>query len=336
MKNIIISNNISVKGKEVDGSSKTLKGFTPIYTATIINRLNEKKYNIEIEKLNNEFGLESGYNKNILSKINENNENIGIIAETGLNMLNEDLDNNLIGFKPSYGRVSRYGLFGFVSSMDNISIYSKNIEDIIKVLEDISGKDMMDLTCKEDKFAFIKSEVKSKDLDLDSFSEDKVLNLSKTVLDIITYGEASTNLAAIDGIRYGLREKGNSYEEIIINSRSNFGYEAKKVNLLGSFVLNKENLEDTYFRAMKLRRLISEKMNNIMNDDEVLVLNCSNLNESDDKNIKLNFLSALVLSGMPALKMKINEDEVIICAKPFYENALFNFAKTLNKEALNV
>lgn len=335
MKNIIISNNISVKGKEVDGSSKTLKGFTPIYTATIINKLNEKKYNIEIEKLNNEFGLENGYNKNILNKINENNENIAVIAETGLNMLNEK-EGEIIGFKPSYGRVSRYGLFGFVSSMDNISIYSKNIEDIIQILEDISGKDMMDLTCKEENFIFKKSEVKSKDLDLDSFSEDKVLNLSKTVLDIITYGEASTNLAAIDGIRYGLREKGNSYEEIIINSRSNFEYEAKKVNLLGSFVLNKENLEDTYFRAMKLRRLISEKMNNMINDDEVLVLNCSNLNESDDKNIKLNFASAVVLSGMPALKMKLNEDEVIICAKPFCENTLFNFAKTLNKEALNV
>ena len=335
MKNIIISNNISVKGKEVDGSSKTLKGFTPIYTATIINRLNEKKYNIEIEKLNNEFGLENGYNKNILNKINENNENIAVIAETGLNMLNEK-EGEIIGFKPSYGRVSRYGLFGFVSSMDNISIYSKNIEDIIQILEDISGKDMMDLTCKEENFIFEKSEVKSKDLDLDSFSEDKVLNLSKTVLDIITYGEASTNLAAIDGIRYGLREKGNSYEEIIINSRSNFEYEAKKVNLLGSFVLNKENLEDTYFKAMKLRRLISEKMNNMINDDEVLVLNCSNLNEVDDKNIKLNFASAIVLSGMPALKMKLNEDEVIICAKPFCENALFNYAKTLNKEALNV
>lgn len=335
MKNIIISNNISVKGKEVDGSSKTLKGFTPIYTATIINRLNEKKYNIEIEKLNNEFGLENGYNKNILNKINENNENIAVIAETGLNMLNEK-EGEIIGFKPSYGRVSRYGLFGFVSSMDNISIYSKNIEDIIQILEDISGKDMMDLTCKEENFIFEKSEVKSKDLDLDSFSEDKVLNLSKTVLDIITYGEASTNLAAIDGIRYGLREKGNSYEEIIINSRSNFEYEAKKVNLLGSFVLNKENLEDTYFRAMKLRRLISEKMNNMINDDEVLVLNCSNLNEVDEKNIKLNFASAVVLSGMPALKMKLNEDEVIICAKPFCENTLFNFAKTLNKEALNV
>lgn len=335
MKNIIISNNISVKGKEVDGSSKTLKGFTPIYTATIINKLNEKKYNIEIEKLNNEFGLENGYNKNILNKINENNENIAVIAETGLNMLNEK-EVEIIGFKASYGRVSRYGLFGFVSSMDNISIYSKNIEDIIQILEDISGKDMMDLTCKEENFIFEKSEVKSKDLDLDSFSEDKVLNLSKTVLDIITYGEASTNLAAIDGIRYGLREKGNSYEEIIINSRSNFEYEAKKVNLLGSFVLNKENLEDTYFRAMKLRRLISEKMNNMINDDEVLVLNCSNLNESDDKNIKLNFASAVVLSGMPALKMKLNEDEVIICAKPFCENTLFNFAKTLNKEALNV
>lgn len=335
MKNIIISNNISVKGKEVDGSSKTLKGFTPIYTATIINKLNEKKYNIEIEKLNNEFGLENGYNKNILNKINENNENIAVIAETGLNMLNEK-EGEIIGFKPSYGRVSRYGLFGFVSSMDNISIYSKNIEDIIQILEDISGKDMMDLTCKEENFIFEKSEVKSKDLDLDSFSEDKVLNLSKTVLDIITYGEASTNLAAIDGIRYGLREKGNSYEEIIINSRSNFEYEAKKVNLLGSFVLNKENLEDTYFRAMKLRRLISEKMNKMINDDEVLVLNCSNLNEADEKNIKLNFASAVVLSGMPALKMKLNEDEVIICAKPFCENTLFNFAKTLNKEALNV
>ncbi len=335
MKNIIISNNISVKGKEVDGSSKTLKGFTSIYTATIINRLNEKKYNIEIEKLNNEFGLENGYNKNILNKINENNENIAVIAETGLNMLNEK-EGEIIGFKPSYGRVSRYGLFGFVSSMDNISIYSKNIEDIIQILEDISGKDMMDLTCKEENFIFEKSEVKSKDLDLDSFSEDKVLNLSKTVLDIITYGEASTNLAAIDGIRYGLREKGNSYEEIIINSRSNFEYEAKKVNLLGSFVLNKENLEDTYFRAMKLRRLISEKMNKMINDDEVLVLNCSNLNEADEKNIKLNFASAVVLSGMPALKMKLNEDEVIICAKPFCENTLFNFAKTLNKEALNV
>lgn len=335
MKNIIISNNISVKGKEVDGSSKTLKGFTPIYTATIINKLNEKKYNIEIEKLNNEFGLENGYNKNILNKINENNENIAVIAETGLNMLNEK-EGEIIGFKPSYGRVSRYGIFGFVSSMDNISIYSKNIEDIIQILEDISGKDMMDLTCKEENFIFKKSEVKSKDLDLDSFSEDKVLNLSKTVLDIITYGEASTNLAAIDGIRYGLREKENSYEEIIINSRSNFEYEAKKVNLLGSFVLNKENLEDTYFKAMKLRRLISEKMNKMINDDEVLVLNCSNLNEADEKNIKLNFASAVVLSGMPALKMKLNEDEVIICAKPFCENTLFNFAKTLNKEALNV
>lgn len=346
MKNIIVSNNISVKGEEINASSKTLAGFHPIYNASIIERI-KNKYNINVKELNSEFGFLKNSNENIIKEL-EKEENIGaIVAETGINSLKENEKNkNLIILKPSFGRVSRYGIYAYTSSMDGVCIYAKNIDEIGNILEIIAGRDNKDFTSLDEKFIYNHSKKECncgcgdkcscqndcecgccrddlvkfalfEELELDK----KLLDSAKIVMDIISSGEGTTNLAAIDGIRYGKRENGDSYEEIIVNSRSKFSYETKKNLIFGAYVLRKENLDNIYFRAMKIRRMLKEMFEDVFKEADFIVFR----KEKDLQNIEENVIAAGILGGFPILKLK---DKLIISSLK-NEKELLHFAKDI-------
>lgn len=346
MKNIIVSNNISVKGKEINASSKTLCGFCPIYNATIIEKI-KNKYNINIIELNSEFGFLENSNENILKELKKEENIAAIVAETGINSLKENEKNkNLIILKPSYGRVSRYGIYAYSSSMDGVCIYAKDLDEIGNILENISGRDNKDFTSLNEKFTYNESKKECScgdnckcncngECDCDCTAQDlvkfalfeeleldeKLLESAKTVMDVISSGEGTTNLAAIDGIRYGKREDGTSYEEIIVNSRSKFSYETKKNLLFGAYVLRKENLNNIYFKAMKLRRMLKEMIDDVFTEADFIVFR----KEKDLKNVEENIIAASILSGFPILKLK---DKLIISSLK-NEKELIHFAKDI-------
>lgn len=362
-KKVLISNNISVKGEVVDASSKTLENFRPIINAEIVGRLKNNNIEIEIEEFKSEFGLSKDANKNILKRLKEENYYAAIIGENGLNITEGLNDEGIYALNPSYGKFSRYGIYAYAGSMDSITIYADDLEKIDDILEIISGRDNKDFNtanicecknggeckCSEGCKCHKEDETKCtcrcgcdhNHEDFVSFGifeelgiNEKILNISTNVLDILSFAEATTNLAAIDGIRYGKREEGKTYDEIIKNSRTNFGLDVKENLIFGSYILRKENLEEIYFKAMKIRREIVEELKDIIDEADYIVFRKNKVEGSDKEKeeIKANFLSMVILSGMPFVSFKHKDEEYIIAGDNFDEEGLLEFTKDILEE----
>ena len=215
-----------------------------------------------------------------------------------------------VGLKPSYGRVSRYGLLAYASSFDQIGPITRNVEDAAKILQVIAGPDSFDSTAprkdvpeylkhfnlpasKKLKVAYLKSplevdrldpEIKDKLLDMVNWLEDdghEVHGVDFDLLDyvvpayyVLTTAEASSNLARYDGIHYGYRSpNAQDVDSTYIYSRSEgFGKEVKRRIMTGTFVLSAGYYDAYYTKAQKIRRLIYDQTKKILQDYDFILL----------------------------------------------------------------
>ena len=313
-----IKDNLCYKGHKVSASSKILDGFESLFTATSVQRLLDE-YAIIIGRLNcDEFAMGSanentiyGAVKNPLdtSKVTGGSSGgsaAAVAAGLCLAALGSDTGGSIrqpaafcgvVGLKPTYSRVSRYGLIAYASSFDQIGPLTNNVEDAALLLEVIAGDDDFDSTVssksveeyskakfdnKPKRIAYIKECLENKGLDAEikQLIEDKIAKLKEEghvvnpisfpYLDylvptyyVITTAEASSNLARFDGVHYGYRSENiTDLESTYINSRTEgFGEEVKRRIMLGTFVLS-AGYHDAYFtKAQKIRRLIQDKTN---------------------------------------------------------------------------
>lgn len=309
---ISIKDVLSIKDKPLTCSSKILDGFNSLYTATAVQKLIDEDA-IIIGKTNcDEFAMGSsnetsyfGIVKNPVNKefvpggssggsataVSANLCDVSLGTDTGGSIRQPASFCGIYGFKPSYGRVSRYGLTAFASSFDSIGAFSKNIDDIALVHEVISGFDPSDSTSENitvptySKFSKplknikvgvpkeyfgdgLNSEIREsinkqiESLKTEGF-EIVEINLPTTEYAIATYyilitAEASSNLARYDGARYGYRtdEKVN-LKQMYTKSRSEgFGTEVKRRIMLGTYVLSAGYYDAYYKKAQQVRRLI--------------------------------------------------------------------------------
>ena len=212
----------------------------------------------------------------------------------------------IYGLKPTYGRVSRFGLTAFASSFDTIGPFAKNVEDISLILDVISGKDENDSTsvdfsevqlqahnieAKKLKIGLPKeyfaegldSEIKEKIFSLINSLKNEGFNVSEISLPmteyniaayyILTTAEASSNLARYDGARYGYRSKySDTLEEMYVNSRTEgFGAEVKRRIMLGTYVLSSGYYDAYYRKAQKVRRLIKEDFDKAFSNVDIIL-----------------------------------------------------------------
>lgn len=309
---VAVKDVLSIKDKPTTCSSKILKNFISLYTASAVQKLIDEDV-IIIGKTNcDEFAMGSSNENsafgNVLNPIN--NEKVpggssgGSAAAVAANLCDVSLGTDtggsirqpaafcgVYGLKPTYGRVSRFGLTAFASSFDSIGPFAKNVEDIAAVLEVISGKDKNDSTSNNidvpdffnnlnlnKKFKIgIPDEYFGKGLSIEIKKtlenlKDKLktdgfeiinLNLPTTEYNIAAYyilttAEASSNLARYDGARYGYRsENSGSLIDMYKFSRSEgFGTEVKRRIMLGTYVLSAGYYDAYYKKAQKVRRLI--------------------------------------------------------------------------------
>src|SRR5699024_8592775 len=214
----------------------------------------------------------------------------------------------VVGMKPTYGRVSRYGLIAFASSLDQVGPITRTVRDNAKVLELISGEDSEhDMTSAKDQNTDFLSGI-DKDIsgmkfalpkeflgdDVDQSVTDAVLkakerleslgakvdevdmpNLKYVVSSyyLIASSESSANLALFDGIRFGYRsENANNLDELYKKSRGEgFGDEVKRRILLGTYVLSSGHYDAFYLKAQKLRRLVAEDVQRIISDYDLII-----------------------------------------------------------------
>lgn len=316
---VAVKDNICVKGEETTCGSKILKGFKPPYDATVIKRLKEAGA-VLIGKTNmDEFAFGSscetscyGLTKNPwdLDRIpggSSGGSAAAVAADETVLALGSDTGGSIrqpaglcgvVGLKPTYGRVSRYGLIAFASSLDQIGPITKDVKDAALMLSVIAGYDEMDSTSvdlpvpdytkslvkdvkglrigvpKEYFIEGIDKEVEScvkKAINILKDFGAKIIDISlpHTQYAVSTYyivapAEASSNLARFDGVQYGFRaEDADNLIDMYIKTRSKgFGNEAKRRILLGTYCLSTGYYDAYYLKAQKVRTRIREDFDN--------------------------------------------------------------------------
>lgn len=322
-----IKDNVCTKGIKTTCSSKMLENFVSPYDATIIEKL--KKDSIILGKLNmDEFAMGAATEYSAFGKTHNpwnlnkvpGGSSGGSAAAVAANMvpwaIGSDTGGSIrqpaslcgvVGLKPTYGLVSRYGLVAFASSLDQIGPITKDITDCAMLLTKIAGHDEKDSTSseteKKDYAKLLKKDVKGLRIGLpkEYFGEginpkvkEAVLNVAKryekmgakveecsisineyalATYYIIACAEASSNLGRFDGIRYGHRtENFKSLKDIYRNSRSEgFGKEVKRRIILGTYVLSSGYYDAYYKKAQKVRTLVKEEFKKLFKKYDVLL-----------------------------------------------------------------
>jgi aspartyl-tRNA(Asn)/glutamyl-tRNA(Gln) amidotransferase subunit A len=322
-----IKDNICYRNHKVSASSKILEGFESLYTATalqrlidedavIIGRLNCDEFAMGSSNENSAFGsVENNWKKNYVPGGSSGGSAVAVSANLCTVSLGSDTGGSVrqpaswtgtYGLKPTYGRISRYGLIAYASSFDQIGTFTKNLEDAALLLQIMGGKDEMDATSSSKELALttiqtvgkskigiikecmshpgLDTEVKEK---LDDTIEKlkaaghEIVELSFPYLDylvptyyVLTTAEASSNLSRFDGVHYGHRSsEAKGVDQTYIKSRSEgFGPEVKSPIMTETFVLSHGYYDAYYTKAQKVRRVLQDKTNEMLAQVDVLIM----------------------------------------------------------------
>mgnify|MGYP004666084425 FL=1 len=323
-----IKDNMCTKGVKTTCSSKMLENFIAPYDATVIEKLNNEGI-ISLGKLNmDEFAMGASTEYSAFKKT-KNPWNLNTVpggssggsaaavaanlvpwalgSDTGGSIRQPSAFCGVVGLKPTYGLVSRYGLVAFASSLDQIGPITKDVQDAALLLNLIAGHDEKDTTSinneKVDYTKCLKNDVKGlkigvpkeffgeglnaevkaklqeaieKYKELGAIVEECSLDIAEYALAtyyIIACAEASSNLGRFDGIRYGYRTKNfENLKDIYINSRSEgFGQEVKRRIILGTYVLSSGYYDAYYKKALEVRTLVKQEFDKKFEKYDVLL-----------------------------------------------------------------
>ncbi|MCR2099257.1 Asp-tRNA(Asn)/Glu-tRNA(Gln) amidotransferase subunit GatA [Campylobacter upsaliensis] len=324
---VAIKDNISVKDWELTCGSKILQGYVAPYDATAIVNLKKNGFSPFGRANMDEFAMGSStatsfYGRTLnpldFSRVpggSSGGSAAAVAANLALASLGSDTGGSVrqpaafcgcVGFKPSYGRVSRYGLAAYSSSLDQIGVLTQNVEDAALLYDAIAGHDEKDSTSANVSFEptsdKLNTNVKLKIAVIENYinatSEEVKNTLLKSIealkahgheivyrtlqdyeFDIAAYyiiatAEASANLSRYDGVRYGRRsEHCENLKDLYINTRSEgFGEEVKRRILLGTFVLSSGYYNAYYIKAQKARAYIKAKYEEILQDCDLIFM----------------------------------------------------------------
>lgn len=320
---ILIKDNIQVKNWYITCASKILTGYKAPYNATVIENLlknglspfgranmdefamgstTETSYYGVTKNPYGEYRVPGGSSGGSAAAVGGGEAICALGSDTGGSIRQPAAFCGCVGMKPTYGRVSRYGLTAFASSLDQIGPITQTVEDSAILYNILSSNDSKDSTnikldnkkiefkkdCKF-KIAVIKNYMDEADIEIQNAHKNIISqlekdghtisyeNLTNTKYDIATYyilstAEATSNLSRFDGIRYGLRGQGKDLKEIYINSRSEgFGDEVKRRILLGNFVLSSGFYDSFYKKAQNSRKFIKQEFDNIFKNVDLIL-----------------------------------------------------------------
>lgn len=361
---VTIKENYAIDDSKSTGSSKILDNFNPFYNATIVDKLRAAGAAIIAKTHCDELalggsGLLSAYGeiKNPLDKermvggsssgaaatLNEH-VSIAIGSDTGNSVRLPASYTGIVGFKPSYGAISRYGLFSFASSLDTVAYFAHNVYDIVTTSKVLFGKDEKDMTSvdidkpgyevvkpksvamiydynrhnenvRKEFYENLKNKLEAEGINVTVITiEEILLKQIDTVYEIISYSEASSNDANLTGIIFGKRGKGKSWDEIIKNSRSsNLGKMVQRRFTLGSYYLLKENQVQVFEYAQKVRRIITNTYNKLFNEFDLVLFPTSSkaplIKEGKESSWIVDYSGVSNLVGNPSISLPWIKDE---------------------------
>ena len=400
---IAIKDNIITKGLRTTAASHILDDFIPVYDATVISKIKEKNM-IIIGKTNmDEFAMgstgETSYFGNTLNPWNKSlvpgGSSSGSAAcvaaritplslgtDTGGSIRQPSSFCGLVGLKPTYGRVSRYGIIAFASSLDQVGPITRNVYENALLLNVISGYDKNDLTSSKEKVKdytsligqdisnlkiavpnyymsdTIDKTVRQAVLDVIDLLKEKGCQIDYVDIDYLEYaiplyqvialGEASSNLARYDGVRYGLKvDNFKNIAELYKNTRSEgFGNEVKRRIMIGSYILSGENANIYYYKALKLRKAMTDSFKKCLAKYDLIIGPTNTdvaykLGTKQDDALKSFYDDLLTIpvnmSGLPALSLPVGFKNNLpigmhIIGNYFEEDKIYQLASFVEKE----
>lgn len=323
-----IKDNLCYKDHKVSASSKILENFESLFTGTAVQRLIDEDA-IIIGRLNcDEFAMGSSNENSAFDPVKNpvdtdfvpGGSSGGSAAAVAAGLCTASLGSDTggsirqpasftgtVGLKPTYGRISRYGLIAYASSFDQIGPFTNNVDDTALLLEVMAGADDFDSTSSTEKIdtysenkalsnqkiAVVKEAIEGEGIDAEVKKHlketiEKLKSKGHTIeyvsfpyLDfmvptyyVLSTAEASSNLSRFDGVHFGYQSpKATGVEETYKNSRSEgFGEEVKRRIMAGTFVLSHGYYDAYYTKAQKVRRVLQDKTNEIFNQFDFILL----------------------------------------------------------------
>ena len=326
-KTVLVKDNIAIKGEPLTCASNFLESYKSPYSATVIDRLESHGALITGQTNMDEFAMGSSSEYSIYGPVKnpydstrvaggssggsaaavaEDLCDIALGSDTGGSIRQPASFCGIYGLKPTYGRISRYGLVAHASSFDTIGILSKNLEDITSAFSVMSGNDSKDTTSSKEPVLSLEKYNKDKlpknvgilsddtlsDVDDEivdryhmilNFLKKKKVNLVEVELPyfeycvatyyVLTMAEASSNLSRFDGVRYGRRGDSKDLNETYLKSRSEgFSEEVKRRIMTGTYVLSSGYYDAYYSKALKVRRVIKNEYDKLFSDIDCLFI----------------------------------------------------------------
>ena len=311
---VALKDNINTKGVTTTASSKILENYVPVYDATIVKKLKEAGAVFPVKASMDELGM-GGTNKNALtgpvhnawdlSRISGGSSGgcavltaagcvpLAIGSDTGDSVRKPAAYNGVVGVKPTYGRISRYGIIPYASSLDHVAYFTTGIEDAALALEVLAGRDEHDMTTSlepvgayledlspdlkgrtlgvfknvqdgveseamQKAWAELEDKLKAAGVTLKTVAmPQEYVELIPPVYKTIANAEATANHSNLDGLRFGRRVDGESVEDVMTRSRTEgFSSYVRERFVIGSYSLFEENQDRLFRKAQKIRRLI--------------------------------------------------------------------------------
>lgn len=326
-----VKDNFSTKGVETTASSNILKGYIPLFNAEVVERLNAKKaiplgkttldelamggsgmtghlgrtYNpFDAKKERMVGGSSAGSAAVVASALVP----FSLGSDTGDSVRKPASYAGLVGFKPTWGRISRYGLAPFTPSLDAVGYFTRSVFDAAVLLETLAGRDEKDYTSSLKpvdsytkyeasvegvRIALVKGisdQISNKQLQEQYYLsiealkkrgaiiefveiEQALLNALFSTYFVISCAESTSNNANLDGVKFGSRKEGKTYIDVIKNTRTaGFSPLIKRRFILGSYSLKQENQELLFRRAQKARALIVDAVNEVLKQYDLIYL----------------------------------------------------------------
>ena len=320
---VVIKDNLSTKGIPTTASSDLLKDYVPIFDSEVVTRLENEGAIIIGKTTMDELAMGGtgtsghlgttynpwdktktriigGSSSGSAAAISAGIVPIAIGSDTGDSIRKPAAYASLVGFKPTWGRISRFGLFPFAPSFDHVGYFTRNVYDSAYLLNILAGRDDKDASSSfekvEDYTKHLEDKIEGTRIAvikgvLDSAVDEEVLasfnksieylrqngavvdfvDIDKKLLEaiqptyfIISSAESTTNNANLDGIKFGSRIEGKTLEEVMINTRTNgFSTRIKNRFIIGSYSMLEENQNELFVRAQKCRRLIVNAFNKV-------------------------------------------------------------------------
>ena len=398
-----LKDNLCYAGHKVTASSKILEGFESLFTATavqrlldedavIIGRLNCDEFAMGSSNENSAFGpVKNFLNKNLVPGGSSGGSAVAVSAGLCTATLGSDTGGSIrqpasftgtYGLKPTYGRISRYGLIAYASSFDQIGPFTNSLEDSALLLEIMAGEDEFDSTVSSrsveayssiegiqpKKIAVIQESLHTEGIDPEVVTkmEDTIAKLKADGHEVefvsfpyleymvptyyvLTTAVASSNLSRFDGVHFGHRSStAVGVEQTYKKSRSEgFGPEVQRRIMAGTFVLSHGYYDAYYTKGQKVRRVLKNKTEDILNKYDLILLPTTpstafELNAVKDPiqmYLQDIFTVHANLTGHPAISLPLGKHSnglpfgIQVMGKNFGEKDLFNFSSYLEKLA---